>query len=76
MAAKSHVFTVTGDGPFPLDMLRHGACYPLTQHDAQQIGASVVCPRDVRLRSELRAPDADRWDSMGWRVYDSRRESA
>lgn len=69
---KATIFTVTGDGPFPLDMLRHGMCFPLTQHDVQQIEPGVACPREVRLCSHYTAPDARRWESMGWRVYDSR----
>ena len=74
MKKGRHIFTVTGDGPFPLDMLRHGMCWPLTQHDVQQINPGVSCQRDVRLQSNHLAPDSNRWESMGWKVYDSRRE--
>ena len=68
-------FTVTGVGPFPVDMMRFEECWPEGIADANAIersfteGAGRV---QVRLCCEQTAamsrPTAKRWESFNWRV--------
>ena len=72
-------FTVSGNGDFPLDMLRYDSCFPLTTDDASNISR----PRDERLSDTHRSvrlsipaecnrnyPSEGRWSSFGWVVTD------
>lgn len=61
-------FTVEGSGSFPIDMLRHDACWPATSKDAfcLEDGSS----RRIVLRTDwAHAPTIGRWNSFGWRVF-------
>jgi hypothetical protein len=76
---KRYEFTAHGKYPFPTDMLRYDACYPLGPGDVSKIQEGIVGPsvdqpfRDrpvlkIRLVSYLHAPTEDRWRSFGWFV--------
>lgn len=67
MATKLYYFTVYGCGDFPIDMLRHGRCWPLSCQDTSQIQS--VDNRAITLCG-LDYPDWNRWGSMGWREFD------
>lgn len=62
-------FTATGEGSFPIDMLRYDQCFPADSEgvDALMHGGSVVRlallhpTRTVRLTP-------DRWESFGWHI--------
>lgn len=69
-------FTVTGDRPFPLDMLRYCTAWPCRTEDAQTIAETYneTLPqetRNVRLCMFVDSTKADpvqcaRWRSFGW----------
>ena len=69
-------FTVSGDGRFPFDMLRHDACFPASGTDAANLpepNAALLQSegRDVELISHTRfRPTSARWESFGWVVTD------
>jgi hypothetical protein len=74
---RFYKFTVTGKGRFPIDMLRHDQCFPLTTGDAQFFENSLdpELPRALR-HIELGAvadggfrPTEGRWDSFGWHIH-------
>lgn len=78
MAEKRYEFTVTGEGPFPADMLRYDACWPRTQDDVQASFPGgprhgVKLPRAVTLRG-VKPPTVGRWESFGWKVSRQREE--
>ncbi len=62
-------YTVTGRGPFPLDMLRYDCCWPISV----TILAASLNPENrkeefsVEMRSN-KSPTVDRWNSFGWSV--------
>lgn len=66
------LFTVEGDGRFPLDMLRYDACWPHWERDAlaaQSTGDHDAARRCVVLETHrVEAPTVARWASFGWRV--------
>jgi hypothetical protein len=81
-------FIVSGVTPFPLDMLRYDACYPVEQDSVAEIESS----RDsqdraarrlenwnkqyrVMLCSHVNSPTDARWSSFGWRVLDVKKET-
>jgi hypothetical protein len=70
----SVLFTVTGKGTFPADMLRHDQCYPADTTSALAIVTpSGVLSRTVYLRhvsgwGDLAGPTVARWASFGWGV--------
>lgn len=82
MSTKTYYFVVTGNYPFPLDMLRYDGCYPDRGEDAAAIGASLDAaflrnrritgdPIKVRLchcAPGHWSPTFDRWVSFGWSV--------
>ena len=77
-------FTVEGDRPFPVDMLRYDHCYPAHEADSAEITNShrpaTIKPkmRKVNLRQwrfeRGRLPQIGRWESFGWRVIDLGRD--
>ena len=78
MPRFEHKFIVTGQSPFPVDMLRFDSCFPETAKDSAVIQSSLQNPepenRSVRLvcvvhRKSWR-PAADRWRARGWAVED------
>jgi len=66
------LFTVTGRGIFPFDMLRYDTCYPRHPEDAQRLVHQDQ--RTVQLvmttRTKDRRPTEGRWASFGWTVTD------
>ena len=80
--ARGYRFTVVGNYPFPLDMLRYDGCYPASTEDATAISASIRGERDegmgfprghsVTLYSN-RAPTEGRWQSFLWHVVKTER---
>jgi len=75
----SITFTVSGKVPFPLDMLRYDACWPVTGEDAAEMEDSIHRRRDpksglmIRRRIKLTtsnesAPTVGRWESFLWEV--------
>jgi hypothetical protein len=66
---RIYTFTVLGEGPFPVDMLRYDLCYPKSQSDSGEIERSYK----RSLRDEHRVtlvsskhPTEERWGSFGW----------
>ena len=73
---RVYTFTVTGDGVFPFDMLRHDLCYPKTERDSHTIERTTLrlraaagheLPYRITLVSS-KAPTEERWGSFGWAV--------
>lgn len=64
-----HAAFVTGDGAFPIDMLRYEGAFPAEETDSNRIG-HVEETRTVRLIkfSSEREPrwNHARWHSFGW----------
>lgn len=68
---EPHVFTVTGSGIFPMDMLRHDQCYPADVEGSSRIHNNEECRyrRSVKLVGHNRlGPTVGRWSSFGWSV--------
>lgn len=67
-------FKVTGNGYFPVDMLRYDRCFPVNSEDATRIQERCLDfsqTSTVTLESDARiVPTKDRWQSFGWRVTD------
>ena len=70
-----YMFSVTGSGQFPVDMLRYDRCSPLTETDSAKIIASMEHGPDRREIAVTHfgtsagwAPTYDRWRSFGWTV--------
>jgi hypothetical protein len=70
-------FTVVGNGPFPLDMLRYDSCFPVDDEAVASIGMGVgeddyhFVNRRVRLRLYSQhniGPTVGRWNSFLWKV--------
>lgn len=67
----AHLFTVTGSGDFPADMLRYDMCWPYRSEDSSRIQATTFAPRPERRSIVMqtyaaRAPTTGRWHSFGW----------
>lgn len=71
---KTKTFVVSGNGHFPLDMLRYDCCWPATSIDASVIERMGDLPhgeRDVPIgltTASKNAPTVGRWKSFGWTV--------
>ncbi len=67
-------FLVTGQGIFPIDMLRYDHCWPHGQEDAAKIDITLGSNRSREQRSVkitgVMYPTAERWQSFGWSVSD------
>ncbi len=64
--AKKQEFYVSGDGPFPFDMLRYDQCWP-----ANESSSFILAERGMRvieMVSNTRITPG-RWESYGWRLY-------
>lgn len=59
-------YYATGHGTFPIDMLRHDCCWPVSSEDAAKIEWGGHA-RSVKLRS-YREPTIGRWSSFQWPV--------
>jgi hypothetical protein len=70
--AKLHRWSVKGNGPFPLDMLRYDSCWPLTSYDVELMAGNVKVeePTEVHMVSLSGPPTTGRWESFGWTVGD------
>lgn len=71
----SHTFTVAGNGPFPMDMLRYDECWPQGAGDAAAIALDTTnlrareSRRCVVLRTDRKlGATIGRWRSFGWNV--------
>lgn len=68
---RIYTFTVSGCGPFPIDMLRHDRATPKTESDAGHIERSYQPRNREQHRITLigsKAPTEPRWGSFGWAV--------
>jgi len=75
---KMTTFTVEGTYPFPVDMLRYDACYPVTTEDAVELGTACdhralkMSSRPIRRVTlgtmRQNRPTTGRWESFGWKV--------
>lgn len=70
MKVNLYQFEVKGAGRFPLDMLRHGQCWPDDQDAADNIQKVHRTPVIIRLNA-VALPDSGRWKSFGWQVVAS-----
>ena len=70
-------FKVKGNFQFPIDMLRHDQCYPLTPTDSATISNSYLARNPEGFEVELgtytshrwaNVPNVERWASFGWFV--------
>lgn len=68
-------YTVSGETPFPLDMLRYDASYPASSSDVAMIHESLRGQSTGRLvinllsaHDKLWLPTQARWRTFGWRV--------
>ena len=75
MVQKEYTITVSGVGPFPLDMLRYDGCFPDTSVDVEKIRGSfnILGPnkwsiRVVKISQQKWEPTTKRWESFGWKV--------
>jgi len=77
MKRYAHVFAISGNSTFPVDMLRYDNCRPLHEGDSATIEASFTKAGDgkrrvvyVRTINNVRTwqPTVGRWKSLGWRV--------
>lgn len=66
-------YFVTGTGAFPIDMLRHDECWPVTEIDSRKISDLLIHKNlnipewQVAVRS-TQQPTVDRWKSFGCSV--------
>lgn len=82
MKKERRQFTVEGQGPFPIDMLRYDQCWPKSEgEDTGVIEQSIRSrpprqapqggwpPYRVTLETDSEsAPTYGRWESFGWKV--------
>lgn len=82
MRKYSVLFSVSGRGQFPADMLRHDCCYPADTMSASGIVARDMDKiREIHLRTtvdadtvegaRMRSVTPGRWSSFGWVVAPS-----
>lgn len=65
-------FAVSGNNPFPLDMLRYDCCWPRSSADVSKLsqaannrtGSGII---EVTLVG-TKEPTVERWRSFGWHV--------
>ena len=73
-----YLFTVTGAGEFPFDMLRYDRCWPEREGETHKLGSGQPGFRTAGVRSvemvSLRGPTVARWASFGWKVGDTVQE--
>ena len=62
--------TVTGNGTFPVDMLRYDRCCPATEKDSHAIERSGERTITLERFSKIArmTPEVGRWKSFGWLV--------
>ena len=72
-------FKVTGNSPFPLDMLRYDRCFPASERDSSLIATMLAHENTGYLTVELLTyqelknwlPTTARWKSRSWEVHPS-----
>jgi hypothetical protein len=69
---KEYIVSVTGDGSFPIDMLRYDSAVPATEVDSGLIEDTFGLrfpsePMTLQLRM-MRPPTEARWKSFDWPV--------
>jgi hypothetical protein len=80
--AKTYEFDVSGQGRFPIDMLRYDRCSPASEADssivertfdlrAARVAGQAQGNQMVRLVGP-HPPTEGRWQSFGWRVMGQR----
>lgn len=79
MTCTTFRFKVTGNNPFPIDMLRRDRCFPASERDAGLMTSTMtydnVGPLTVELlvhvfdRPKFWQPTIERWKSFGWEVH-------
>jgi len=75
------IFVVSGDTPFPFDMLRYDACYPMISEELIHLTgprineASYVTLAHNAPRKGWK-PTRERWASFGWKVRGIMRDEA
>lgn len=67
-ALRKVLFTVEGEGHFPIDMLRYDRAWPKSEADSSAI-PQAYRKRQVRLIGEH--VTAGRWNSFNWKVIKS-----
>ena len=73
-AVKIQEFEVEGRGPFPVDMLRYDACWPVREEEDSCNGIALrepdcyEAPRVVRLRTIRPKLTEGRWRSFAWAI--------
>lgn len=60
-------FYVTGNGHFPVDMLRYDQCWPVEGDERMFQDAYGGPNRSIKMRSH-KEPTIERWSSFGWSV--------
>jgi len=75
MAALTHmtIFTATGRGPFPSDMLRYDSCFPMDENEIHFLTTKLDAgTRTVRLATNHEGAThwlkPARWKSFGWTI--------
>lgn len=64
----THIYTVSGEGDFPIDMLRYDASWPYQEADSRRIARQgELSLQVINLRSN-KLPHPERWASFGWSV--------
>ena len=58
--------SVSGNGIFPLDMLRYDSCWPSSQYDVVRISQKDF--RTINLTKFGEWWTSGRWESFGWKV--------
>jgi hypothetical protein len=66
-------FTVEGNYPFPLDMLRYDSCWPADTNSALNIAKPDVHDRTITLLTWGVGITPERWASFGWTVTSQER---
>lgn len=72
---QRYLYTVSGRGELPYDMLRHDCCWPASSSDAMRCSMRVMVDdegvatptRTIALMS-YSSPCVERWKSFGWTV--------
>jgi hypothetical protein len=68
---ETKVFTVTGRGTFPLDMLRYDSCWPYSSEDVFKMESDAREQRSIRLvTGSDHSPTIGRWNSFMWDAKD------
>ena len=67
MLGRQYVFTVTGSGTFPVELLASEECFPRSSEDAALIFNKNILSRSITLAS-FGKPKCAVWLTRGWMV--------